>query len=322
MSVLEVKNLSVHFAVGAKIARAVDDISFVLEEGKTHALVGESGCGKSVTALSIMGLLPRRHCMQTGAIIYQGDNLLKKSAQEFRSLRGKSMGMIFQEPMTALNPVMKVGSQIKEAVHLHADDALKPGQTEYERVIELLGEMGLRDPVNLYNRYPHELSGGMRQRIMIAIALACNPSILVADEPTTALDVTVQKQILNLLKTLQETHGMAILLITHDMSVVGRVADSMSVMYAGNIVESGPAQVVFKQPCHPYTQALFAALPGRAAGRSRLEAIPGNVPPATQYDQMPSACRFYERCRYQDARCHKKPEAPGHISICRNELKA
>jgi len=315
-AILELDRLAVHFRVGRKTARAVDGISFSLKAGETHALVGESGCGKSVTALAIMGLLPKRRVQTSGEIMYANRNLLELDKETLRQMRGKDMGIIFQEPMTALNPVMTVGDQVREAVGIHPDRSLKPGQSSRERVLELLAEMGLRDPVSLYQRYPHELSGGMRQRVMIAIALACNPALLIADEPTTALDVTVQKQILDLLKKLQASHGMAILLITHNMGVVGRVADSLSVMYAGQIVESGPTAAVFADPCHPYTRALFGALPGRSQGRSRLPAIGGSVPPATEYDSLPSPCRFFERCQFQDDTCHRRPEHPDHIAQC------
>ncbi|MBE7436860.1 MAG: ABC transporter ATP-binding protein [Spirochaetales bacterium] len=315
-TLLQLENLSVHFEVGRKRARAVDRISLSLKPGETHALVGESGCGKSVTALAIMGLLPQRRVHTAGRIMHGKCNLLELEKEKLRQMRGRDMGIIFQEPMTALNPVITVGDQVREAVSIHPDRSLKPGQSPRDRVLELLAEMGLRDPVSLYRRYPHELSGGMRQRVMIAIALACNPSLLIADEPTTALDVTVQKQILDLLKKLQEFHEMAVLLITHNMGVVGRVADSLSVMYAGQIVESGPTRAIFEDPCHPYTRALFAALPGRSQGRSRLAAIGGSVPPATQYDSLPSPCRFFERCQFQNDECHKHPKHPEHSAFC------
>ncbi|MDH5656038.1 MAG: ABC transporter ATP-binding protein [Spirochaetia bacterium] len=317
---LRVKDLSVEFKTSAGNARAVDGVSFNIEEGKTHVLVGESGCGKSVTSLAVIGLLPGNASLQGGQIEFKGKDLTKLSRTEYREYRGSEMGMIFQEPMTALNPVVRVGHQIEEAIRQHRHKSPLKNEDPFKRSVELIDQMGIKEPEKSYYKYPHELSGGMRQRIMIAIALACRPSLLIADEPTTALDVTTQEQILSLMKELQNDLGTAILLITHNLGVVANNADSMSVMYAGQVVEEGPVSEIFQNPCHPYTEALFRAIPSlTSVPGSALHTIPGSVPPAVEFDRMPSPCRFFERCEYQDERCFKKSSVPGHNSYCRRE---
>ncbi len=325
MPVLEVEKLSVHFQTESGLARAVDEVSFSVDAGRTHVLIGESGCGKSVTALAILGLLPPHNTrIPGGRVLLEGRDILRLGRGELRTLRGAQIAMIFQEPMTALNPVMKVGRQIQEAIEQHLDRALEgataSGDHKYRRTLELIEQTGMNEPDLIYHKYPHELSGGMRQRIMIAMALACRPRILIADEPTTALDVTIQAQILDLMRALQKDLGTAILFITHNMGVVAQTAHTMSVMYAGRVVESGTVRDVFEEPCHPYTRALFKALPTRLTNhRGKLQAIPGSVPPATAYDSMPSPCRFFERCAYQDERCFKKSSRAGHFARCDRE---
>lgn len=325
MPVLEVDNLSVHFKTEEGLARAVDGVSFAVEEGKTHVLIGESGCGKSVTALAILGLLPPNNSLiPSGAIRLAGNDILALGRADYRELRGSEMAMIFQEPMTALNPVMKVGVQIREAIDQHPERALDggaaTGDAKYRRTLELIEQTGMSEPDKIYQKYPHELSGGMRQRIMIAMALACRPRILIADEPTTALDVTIQAQILELMRDLQSSLGTAILLITHNMGVVAQAGHSMSVMYAGQVVESGAVRDVFERPCHPYTRALFEALPTKmGTHRGKLNAIPGSVPPATAYETLTSPCRFHDRCQFQDERCFQKSDRAGHKAWCARE---
>ena len=317
---LSIEGLKVDFETASGHARAVDGVSFAIEKGKTHVLVGESGCGKSVTSLAVMGLLPGSAKITDGKILFKGKDLAKLSRREYREYRGAEMGMIFQEPMTALNPVVRVGHQIEEALRQHLDRALAGEKDPFKRAVELIDQMGIREPDKTYYKYPHELSGGMRQRIMIAIALACRPSLLIADEPTTALDVTTQEQILNLMKDLQEKLGTSILLITHNLGVVANTAHTMSVMYAGQIVEEGPVSEIFSNPCHPYTNALFRAIPALdSVPGERLHTIAGSVPPASEYDKMPSPCRFFERCEYKDERCFKTGRIPGHNSFCRRK---
>jgi oligopeptide/dipeptide ABC transporter ATP-binding protein len=318
---LRVEDLKVEFDTLSGKAKAVDGASFSIEKGKTHVLVGESGCGKSVTSLALMGLLPGSARISGGKIIFKGRDIAHLPRREYREYRGAEMGMIFQEPMTALNPVVRVGYQIEEAIRQHADRALVGEQKDpFKRAVELIDQMGIHEPDKTFFKYPHELSGGMRQRIMIAISLACRPSLLIADEPTTALDVTTQEQILNLMKELQEKLGTAILLITHNLGVVANMAHTMSVMYAGQIVEEGPVKEVFRNPCHPYTHALFRAIPSlHSIPGTKLHTIPGFVPPATEYEKMPSPCRFYERCEYKDDRCFKTGEVSGHNSFCKRK---
>lgn len=317
MSLLTVENLAVHFPGRTGTARAVDGVGFRMEEGKTHALVGESGCGKSVTSLAIAGLLPKdRSIVRADKLQFQNKDLLTVSPAEYRDIRGRDITMIFQEPMTALNPVMRVGHQVVEAIEVHEGRSTKTSREARKKtVVDLFAATGLQEPDLLFDRYPHQLSGGMRQRVMIAMALSLRPALLIADEPTTALDVTVQAQILELMNNLQRDMGMAVLLITHDLGVVAKAAHTVSILYAGQVVESGTVKDVFANPCHPYTEALFQSLPARQTN-GNLRPIPGNVPPATEYDRLTNPCRFYDRCQYQDDRCFRKPSEPGHMSHC------
>ena len=272
--------------------RAIDGVSFEIGEGKTIGLVGESGCGKSVTSLSIMRLIPSPPGKIVGGeIFYRGKDLLRLNNDEMRKIRGNEISMIFQEPMTSLNPVFTVGNQIGEAIRLH--QGLGKKETR-DKTIEMLRLVKIADPASRVDSYPHQLSGGMRQRIMIAMALSCNPSLLIADEPTTALDVTIQAQILELMKELQQKIGMALLLITHDLGVVAEQADDVAIMYAGKIVERSNTRTIFNHPMHPYTVGLLNSLPGVGAlKKKRLDAIPGVVPSPLR---LPSGCRFRDRC--------------------------
>jgi oligopeptide/dipeptide ABC transporter ATP-binding protein len=277
--------------------KAIDDISFSAYAGKTLGIVGESGCGKSVTSLSIMRLIPEPPGkIRSGQILYRGRDLLKLSAAEMRSIRGNEISMIFQEPMTSLNPVLTIGFQVSEAIHLHQGLTWKDSRS---RAIEMFELVGIPSPLKRVDEYPHQLSGGMRQRVMIAMALSCNPKVLIADEPTTALDVTVQAQILDLLRDLQQKVGLAIIIITHDLGVVAEVSDEVMVMYAGRVVEQGGVMEIFKNPKMPYTRGLLRSTPTLAVTssgglrRDRLETIPGIVPNLLQ---LPKGCRFQERC--------------------------
>jgi peptide/nickel transport system ATP-binding protein len=316
---LEVKNLRVRFDTASGPADAVDGITFSIGKGKTHILVGESGCGKSVSALAISGLLPASAEIIDGSIRLSGDELVGLDPESMRSVRGGRIGMIFQEPMTSLNPVMRVGDQILEAIRTHPERALREGGDPVSHAIDLIASTGIREAQNVYRKYPHELSGGMRQRIMIAMALSCGPELLIADEPTTALDVTTQAQILGLMADLQKRFGSSILFITHNLGVAAQIGHTISIMYAGQIVEEGSVRDVFEEPCHPYTKALFAALPAIHGPRTRLKPIPGTVPPATEYPRLQSPCRFFERCEFKDERCFQKSGRPGHISQCGRE---
>jgi len=299
---LQVDNLRVHFTAGKRTVRAVDAVSLHIARGETLALLGESGCGKSVTALSMLRLLPPAGRIVGGSVRLHGEDLLALPEVAMRRVRGAKMAMIFQEPMTSLNPVLSVGQQIAEPLARHkrlSGDALK------KRVLELLDAVGIPDPARAHDAYPHQLSGGMKQRVMIAIALACEPELLIADEPTTALDVTIQAQVLELLRELQKKNGMAMLFITHDLGVVSEIADRVAVMYAGEIVETAPRADFFRAPRHPYSQKLFASLPGMARRGEALAVIKGMVP---RLDQPLVGCRFAERCDYAWERCRE--EAP------------
>jgi peptide/nickel transport system ATP-binding protein len=288
---LQVKNLKTHFPLpGGQTAKAVDGVSFHVDAGETVCIVGESGCGKSVTSFSIMQLLPRSARHPQGEILFQGDDILQMSVHQKRKMRGARMAMIFQEPGTALNPVIRVGKQVDEALRTHLGLSRAAAK---ERTIDLFREVGIPHPEARYKAWPHELSGGMKQRIMIAMALACQPELLIADEPTTALDVTVQAQILKLMQKLKSDHQAAILLITHDLSVVNQVADRVIVMYAGRVVETADRRTLFSRPQHPYTKALLKAIPRSELRGEELWEIPGRVPPATDF---PSHCRFADRC--------------------------
>jgi len=298
VTLLSVSNLRVVFASGQDGLPAVDDIGFDVAEGEVLGIVGESGSGKSVTALSIMGLLPKPPArVAAGSIKFQGQDLLGLTEREMRGIRGRGIGMIFQEPMTSLNPVFPIGDQLMETVRVHE----RMGATaQRERAIAMLAKVGIAEPERRLSDYPHQLSGGMRQRVMIAMALACNPKLLIADEPTTALDVTIQQQILELLLDLREELGMAIIIITHNMGVVAEMADRVIVMYAGRIVERAPVSELFEQPAHPYTRGLLESIPALTDERDRLKTIPGTLPnPAA----LPPGCRFEPRCQWRIAAC-------------------
>jgi len=315
---LSVQGLATWFDTEDGVARAVDGVDLELEAGQTLGLVGESGCGKSVTALSILRLLPVPPARFAGGrVLFRGTDLLTLPEEELRMLRGRRIAMIFQEPMTALDPVFTVGSQIEEVLTLH----LSLGREEARaRAIELLRRVEIASPERRAREYPHQLSGGMRQRVMIAMAMACDPELLIADEPTTALDVTIQAQILELVRALQRASGTGVLLITHDLGVVAESAHQVAVMYAGKVVERAPVDSLFDRPRHPYTIGLFRALPDLAAPRARLRAIPGMVPAAHRF---PAGCRFRTRCSLASDRCARvepalEPLAPGspHAVAC------
>jgi len=314
---IQVIDLRTSFFTPEGEVRAVDGVSFSLEEGKTLGLVGESGCGKSMTALSILRLVPSPPGKIVGGeILYRGRDLLKLGREEMRKMRGDEISMIFQDPMTSLNPVFTVGNQIAEAIRLHQGLGAREAR---EKTIDMLRLVRIADPESRVDEYPHQLSGGMRQRVMIAMALACNPSLLIADEPTTALDVTIQAQILELIKELQQKLGMALLLITHDLGVVAERADGVAIMYAGKIVERGPVEAIFRRPLHPYTIGLLNSLPGSGEKKKkRLEAIPGVVPSLLE---LPGGCRFRDRCPKAAGVCAEaEPELlekeKGHWAAC------
>ena len=291
--VLDIRGLTVRLPAGADRPNAVESISLNVEPGEIVCIVGESGSGKSVTAFTVMGLLPPNVLRPTaGQVLLEGEDVLSARPERLRELRGTRMAMVFQEPMTALNPVLTIGDQVDEVLRIHT----QLGQRERRaKVIEIMNSIRLPDPERLYNAYPHQVSGGQRQRIMIAAALVLDPALLIADEPTTALDVTIQAQILELLQQLQERFAMSIILITHDLGVIAEMAQRVLVMYAGEIVEQASVRELFAQPHHPYTEGLLAAMPTLGAARSRLAVIPGTVPAPTRW---PTGCRFHDRCRY------------------------
>ncbi|PYI56223.1 ABC transporter ATP-binding protein [Paenibacillus flagellatus] len=298
-ALLEVQGLQTEFATRSGVVRAVDGVDLVLHKGETLGVVGESGCGKSVTSMSIMGLLPKGVSRIAGGDIrFKGKSMLSLPASELRKIRGNQISMIFQEPMTSLNPVFKIGSQIAEAIRFH----MKLGKTEaWSRAVDMLKKVGIPRPEQIAMEYPHQLSGGMRQRVMIAMAMSCNPEVLIADEPTTALDVTIQAQILDLIRELQAERGTAVLLITHDLGVVAETCQRVVVMYAGQVVEETDVKSLFRNPKHPYTKGLLGSLPQLAGEEQhRLEPIPGSVPnPA----DMPKGCRFAPRCAFRTEAC-------------------
>jgi peptide/nickel transport system ATP-binding protein len=297
-ALLEVRNLETTFAVEGGEFRAVDGVSFALEPGRTLGLVGESGCGKSVTALSIMGLVPNPPGrISGGEIVFEGVNLLKLSAGQLRELRGDRISMIFQEPMSSLNPAFTIGEQIVEGILRHRPMGSAAAK---RRALEMLERVRIPSPARRFDDYPHRLSGGMRQRVMIAMALACEPKLLIADEPTTALDVTIQAQILDLMRTLREETGTAIMLITHDLGVVAELADEVAVMYSGRIVELAGVAALFAEPQHPYTIGLLGSIPKLYLEQERLVSIDGQVP-----DPMApvAGCRFHPRCPFADDKC-------------------
>ncbi|MFC5323151.1 ABC transporter ATP-binding protein [Bradyrhizobium oligotrophicum] len=319
MPLLEVENLQVHFRTPSGINRAVDGVSFYVNPGETLAIVGESGCGKSVTSMSMMRLIPEPPGKIAGSIKLEGRDILTLSDREMRQLRGNDISMIFQEPMTSLNPVLTVGRQIGETLRLH--QGLDQAQAE-ARAVEMLTLVGIPEPARRVREYPHQLSGGMRQRVMIAMALACNPKLLIADEPTTALDVTIQAQILKLMLELKQRVGAAIILITHDLGVVAEVAERVMVMYAGRKVEEAPVKELFRSPRHPYTQGLLGALPKLGSSLSgetkRLAEIPGQVP---DLKQRIEGCVFAGRCALATDVCRQyapglEQKAPHHIAAC------
>ncbi|WP_157265923.1 ABC transporter ATP-binding protein [Paenibacillus sp. FJAT-27812] len=298
---LEVDRLQVAFRTERGEMVAVDEVSFELEHGETIAIVGESGCGKSVTSLSIMGLLGANSSIRKGEIRFDGSRLTSCTEAQLRKLRGSEIAMIFQEPMTSLNPVFSVGEQIEESIRLHLD---LPRKEAKAKAVDMLRKVGIPRPEAIMKEYPHALSGGMRQRVMIAMALVCQPKLLIADEPTTALDVTIQAQILELMKQLQAESGAAILLVTHDLGVVAEMADRVMVMYAGQVVESADVFTLFREPQHPYTKGLMKAIPRLDQdNKKRLHVIPGSVP---SLQQMPAGCRFHPRCSYATGRCREE----------------
>jgi len=312
---LQVSNLQTSFFTDQGEIKAVDDVSFALHGGQTLALVGESGCGKSVTALSIMRLLSSPGRVVGGTIMFKGQDLLSLPEKAMREIRGKSISMVFQEPMTSLNPVMRIGDQIGEVLQIHTDLSDKAIRQE---VIGLLEKVRIASPEQRIDQYPHEMSGGMKQRVMIAMALACKPDLLIADEPTTALDVTIQALILDLLADLQKDLGMAILLITHNLGVVAQFAQDVIVMYASKIAERAAVRNLFHQPSHPYTRALLNSLPRPGERQVRLEAIPGTVPSPLNY---PKGCHFSSRCSEVLDHCATQPPplvrvGEAHESVC------
>jgi dipeptide transport system ATP-binding protein len=297
MPLLDISNLSIDFATRSGSFRAVDSVTFSVDEGEILGIVGESGSGKSVTSLAVMGLLGNAGRVTADRMVFDGRDLRSLTPRQRRTIAGKDVAMIFQEPMSSLNPCFTVGFQITEALAVHEGGTRR---SRRDRAIELLGQVGIPAPETRLSAFPHQLSGGMSQRVMIAMAIACRPRLLIADEPTTALDVTIQRQILDLLVDLQRQYGMALVLITHDMGVVAETAHRVAVMYAGQVVENRPAAELFSAPRHPYTAALLDALPERAANRRRLPTIPGMVPGI--YDR-PAGCLFNPRCGYAVDSC-------------------
>jgi peptide/nickel transport system ATP-binding protein/oligopeptide transport system ATP-binding protein len=301
MSLLEVNNLQISFFTDDGEVRAVDGVSFAIKKGETLALVGESGCGKSVTALSLGKLIATPPGVYKGGeVLFEGEDVLKMDKHRLRAIRGAKISYIFQEPATSLNPVFRIGDQIKEVLQLHRPDAATDAE-----VVRLLKLVRIPDPERRRRDYPHQLSGGMQQRVMIAMGLACNPALLVADEPTTALDVTIQAQILDLLKDLKREIGMSILLITHNLGIVGDIADNVCVMYAGRVVEQSPSAELLQSPRHPYTAALLRSIPRLGARAARLQSIPGTVPSAAR---LPGGCKFAPRCDRVQPDCSRDPE--------------
>ncbi len=314
---LEVRNLKTTFLTAAGVVRAVDGVSWDIQKGETVALVGESGCGKSVSALSVMRLVAEpAGRIESGEIFYKGRDLLKLSEEEMRHVRGREIAMIFQEPMTSLNPVLTIGRQLTEGLEIHMK--MKPAEAR-ARAIELLGMVGIPDPERRLVQYPHHFSGGMRQRMMVAMALGCNPSLILADEPTTALDVTIQAQILELMRDLARRLGVAMLIITHNLGVVARYADRVNVMYAGRIIEQASAGEVYANPRHPYTLGLLRSVPRLdEPRRARLQPIDGQPPDLTR---LPEGCAFAPRCAFRVDRCFKtvpplESVGAGHASAC------
>ena len=305
-NIIEVQNLKTYFHTPEGIVKSVDGVSFSIEKGKTMALVGESGCGKTQTSLSLIRLLAPTAKVSADKIEINGKETKDYTKDQARGIRGKDISMIFQEPMTSLNPVYRVKRQLEEMIRLHQPELSK--QDTYQRALNILTRVGIPEPQERIRVFPHQLSGGLRQRVMIAIALASNPRLLIADEPTTALDVTIQAQIIELLKEIQKEMEMSILLITHDFGVVSQMADTVSVMYAGKIVEQGSMKDIFEDPWHPYTRLLIMSIPGIKVKRGgRLETIEGAVPNPMNF---PPGCRFYPRCPYAEVRCMREEPVP------------
>jgi peptide/nickel transport system ATP-binding protein len=313
--ILKIENLKTYFNTWAGIVKAVDGINLDVKEGETLGLVGESGSGKSVTALSILGIVPRPGKIIDGRILFKGENLLEKTESELQKVRGKEIGYIFQDPATSLNPVLSVANQLTEVIMRHQNVSKREA---LEKAIELFKLVEIPDPELKIWNFPHQLSGGMKQRMAVARALSCQPSLLLADEPTTNLDVTIQAQILQLMKTLKEKLRMAMILITHDMGVVAEVADRITVIYAGRVCETADTRTIFYKPRHPYTVALLTAVPSLALRKEELAVIPGAIP---NLIEPPSGCRFHPRCKYAKAACAKeipplKEIEPGHFVAC------
>jgi len=321
-NILEINNLCSYFYTDKGVAPAVDDVSIVVPKGKIIGLVGESGCGKSMTAKSIMGLLKYPGKIASGEIMFAGTNLAALKERELREYCGKDITMIFQEPMTSLNPVLKVGRQVREALLTHNKDMTK--DEAKAEVVKIFNKVGIPEAEKRYNSYPHELSGGLRQRVMIAMAMVCKPKLLIADEPTTALDVTIEAQILRLMKELRDKEGMSVIIITHNMGVVAEICDYVYVMYAGKIMEQSETFELFDNTIHPYTQGLLKSIPRIGKNEEYLHTIPGVVPNLLH---LPKGCAFCTRCEYATDRCkNERPDlydlGNGHMSRCfRNEAK-
>jgi len=316
-SLLEVTDLKTHFFMLEGVVKAVDGVSYDVEQGETMAVVGESGSGKSVSALSIMGLIPAPPgLILNGQILFKGEDLLALDSERMRQIRGKDIAMIFQEPMTCLNPVLTIGRQLTETLEVHLQISKEDVR---KRAVEVLNLVGISDPERRLSQYPHQFSGGMRQRVMIAMALICNPKLILADEPTTALDVTIQAQILELLKELSQRFGVAVIIITHNLGVVARYADRVNVMYAGKVVEHGPSLEIYHRSKHPYTLGLLHSVPRLDEPRKeKLDPIEGQPP---DLGNLPPGCSFTPRCRYAIEKCGKDvpaliPVAPNHLSAC------
>lgn len=311
---LEIKDLTTQYIVDNVVVEAVTNLSLDVKQGECVGLVGETGAGKTTTALSIMGLVPNPPGKIIGGeILYKGENLLKKSKRQMRNIRGSQISMIFQDPMTSLNPVIRIGDQIMEVILLHSKISKKDATVKAQQMLEMVGI-----PASRYNEYPHQFSGGMKQRVIIACALACNPHLLIADEPTTALDVTIQAQVLELIENLKKEFGTAMLMITHDLGVVAEVCDRVAVMYAGNIIESGAVREVYENPLHPYTQGLFKSLPNLDVDADRLKPIPGMMPDPSK---LPVGCPFAPRCSHSIPICNTRRPilievSPGHMVSC------
>jgi len=319
-TLLEIKDLVTIFDTARGRIKAVDGVSLSIDFGETLGIVGESGCGKTMLALSVMRLIPTNGKIINGKVLFSGRDLLVLSSEEMRAKRGREIAMIFQEPMTSLNPVFRVGEQIAEAIRLHRK---LPAKEAMALACEQLREVGIPNPEKRAQDYPHQLSGGMRQRVMIAMAMSCHPKLLLADEPTTALDVTIQAQILDLISELKKKNQMTVVLITHDLGIISQEAEKIAVMYAGKIVESATVEQIFVKPLHPYTKGLIASIPARCAGSNKeqqkyLQTIPGSVP--SLYNLAPG-CRFYERCSYADNHCAQEEPlldeiGKGHFVAC------